>query len=260
MASTRAREPGERGGGGVGEAGLPEFAADFDLAGGGERGDDGGDLAEHGGGAGEDLVVAGAESDPGQEKGDAAEAEAAGYGRGEVDAEFGDRGVDQGGEAEDEGADADGGEDAVACKLGFKDNHDDGGEEQGDGGVADGKQVEAEGSEEEEEGAERTGDDGAGDVELEIDQQAAEDHEEDGEVGAGEAGEEALAGGGRVGDDGGVGEVEGDGGAVEAMEVAAVELMEEGDFIGGDDIDEMEVEGFGCRCRTWSCGRRLQRR
>ena len=45
----------------------------------------------------------------------------------------------------------------------------------------------------------------------------------------------------------GVGEVEGLGGAVEALDGAAVELGEQGGVVGRDEVDEVEVEGFGLR-------------
>ena len=83
-----------------------------------------------------------------------------------------------------------------------------------------------------EEGSEGAGDDGSGDVEFEVDEEAAEDEEEDGEVGVGELGEEALAEGGLDGEDGCAVEVEDLGVAVEALDGAAVEGVEEGLIVG----------------------------
>ena len=87
-------------------------------------------------------------------------------------------------------------ESAVAGELGFEDDEDKGGDQKEDGGVVDGKKIEAEESEEDEQCSDGAGNDGSGDVELEIDEQGAEDEDQDGEVGIGEAAEEALAKGG----------------------------------------------------------------
>jgi len=205
------------------EVGLPELAADFDLAVGGEGGAGGGEAADHRLRAEEDFVAAGAEGDPSEAEGDDAEAEAGGDGDGEMDAHLGDGGVDESGEADDEAGDACGGEDSVGGELEFEREQEDGGDEQEDGGVMDGEQVEAEEGEQDEESAECSGNDGAGDVEFEVDEQAADDEQEDGEVGIGEAGEEFFADGGRYGFELRVGEVEGYDGAVEAMDLLAVE-------------------------------------
>ncbi len=102
------------------QGGLPEFAADLDLAGGVERGAGDGGAADHGLRAGEDLAAAGAEGDPGEAEGDDAEAEACADGGCGVDAQLGDGAVDQRGEAEDEGDDAGEGEDSVAGELCFE--------------------------------------------------------------------------------------------------------------------------------------------
>ena len=51
--------------------------------------------------------------------------------------------------------------------------------------MADGQEVEAEESEEDEEGAEGAGNDGAGDVELEVDEEASNHEQEDIKVGVG---------------------------------------------------------------------------
>ena len=181
---------------------LPEFAADLDLTGGGEgrAGDCGG--ADHGLRAHEGLVAVRFESEPGEQEGDDAEAEACSQGGAEVDAEFGDGAVDEGGEAEDERDGSCECEHTVAGELGFEHHHHQSGEEERDGSVADGKEVQAEEADENEEGSEGAGDDGSGDVEFEVDEEAAEDEEEDGEVGIGELGEEALAEGGLDGEDG----------------------------------------------------------
>ena len=115
------------------------------------------------------------------------------------------------------------GEHAVAAVLCFEDHQHEGGEQQNDGRVADGKEIEAEEAEENEESAEGAGDDGAGDVELEIDEQAAKDEQQNGDVRVGELAEQALAQGGRDGDDCALPEMQGLGGAIEAMDLAAVE-------------------------------------
>ena len=215
------------------------------LTGGGEGGLGDGDGAEHGLGASEDLAAAGADGDPGQTEGDDAETKACGEGGGGVDALLGDGAVDESDEAEDQGDGAEESENAVAGELGLEDDEHDGGEEESNGGVADGEEIETEEREEDEESSERAGDDGPGDIELEVDQEAAEDEEEDGKVGAGEAGEEALAQGWREGDDGCVVEVEGLGVAVEAADGAVVEGVEESGVVGGYEVDEVELEGFG---------------
>ena len=123
---------GVEGEGGAG-AGLPEFASDFDLACfvGSVDGADEGLPADHGGGAGEDLVAAGAEGDPGEAEGDDAESQAERrIAVAEVDLEFGDGGIDEGGEAEDESEDAGEGEGAVAGEFEFEEDKDGGGEEE----------------------------------------------------------------------------------------------------------------------------------
>ncbi len=221
------------------ETGLPELSADFDLAARGEGGAGDGEAAKHGLRAGEDFVAAGAEGDPGEAEGDDSEAETGGKGSGEVDAELGDGRVDEGAETEDEAGDSYGGEDAVAGELELEDDEGDSGYEEEDGGVVDGKEVEAEEAEEDAEGSDGAGDDGAGDVELEIDEEGADDEQEDGEVGAGEAGEEFFAGGGWEGFELGVGEAEGGGVAVEALDLFAVEGADEGVVVGGDLVDEV---------------------
>ena len=106
-------------------------------------------------------------------------------------------------------SDADEAEDAVAAEFCLEDHQDDSGEQKHDGGVTDGEQIEAEEAEQNEERAEGAGNDGSGDVELEVDEEATEDEEEDGDVGVGELAEEALAEGGWSGDDFGVVEVQG---------------------------------------------------
>ena len=179
--------------------------------------------AEHGVGAGEAFGAAGLEGDPGEAEGDGAEADAGAGGDAEVDAHLGRGAVDQRGEAEDEADDAGEREDAVAGELGFEHHQRERGEEQQDGGVLDGQQVEAEDGEQDHERAERAGNDGAGDVEFEIDEQAAADEQEDVEVGAGEAGEQALAHGGREGFDVWRGEVEGVVAPLKRLMVLAVE-------------------------------------
>ncbi len=131
-------------GGGVVHPGLPEFASDLNLAGGSERSADDGNAADHGLRAGEDFVAAGAERDPGEAEGDAAEGESGGDGEREVDAQLGDRAVDQGGESKDERADAGGGEDAVAGELRLQRDQEECGDQQQDGGVADRQQVQPE--------------------------------------------------------------------------------------------------------------------
>ena len=180
--------------------------------------------ADHGLRAGEDFAAAGSEGDPGEAEGDDAEAEACADGGCGVDAQFGDGAVDERGEAEDEGDDAGEREDSVAAELCFEQHQDEGGEQQHDGGVPDGKEIEAEEAEEDEERAEGAGDDGAGDVELEVDEEAAEDEQENGDVGVGEFAEEALAQwrAAMVTIAASL-EVQGLGGAVEAVDLAAVE-------------------------------------
>ena len=126
------------------ERGLPELAADLDLTGGGEGGAGDGGGADHGLRAHEGLVAVRLEGEPGEQEGDDAEAEACAEGGAEVDAQFGDGAVDEGGEAEDEGDGSCECEHTVAGELGFEHHHDQGGEEERDGGVTDGKQVQAE--------------------------------------------------------------------------------------------------------------------
>src|ERR1700722_1060931 len=217
---------------------MPEFASDFDLSGGLQRRGGNGGCADHGRGAGEDFAAVCSEGDPGEAKGDAAEAKARADSGGEVDAEFGDGGVDEGGETEDEAEDAGERESAVAGEFDLEHHQDEGREEKSYGGVPVGEEIEAGESEKGGERSEGSGDYGSGDVELEIDEKTAEDEEEDGDVGIGEPAEEPLTQGGWRGGDGGVTEVEGFGGAVEAMDFAVVEGGEERGVIGGDDIDE----------------------
>ena len=150
----------------VAEARSPDLAADLDLAGGVEWCAGKGDGSDHGLGPGEDFGAAGFEGDPCEAEGDGAEAEAGGDGGGGVDAEFGDGGVDQCHEAEDETDDAGEAECSVAGEFGFENDEDQSGEQECDGGVADRKEIETEEGEENEERAERAGDYGSGDVEL----------------------------------------------------------------------------------------------
>ena len=114
----------------------------------------------------------------------------------------------------------------MAGELGLEKDQDESSEEKGDGGMADWKEVEAEEAEEDEEGSNGPRDDGAGDVELEVDEKTAEDQEEDGDVWVGEAAEDALPHRWRGGGDDGVVEVQGFGGAVEAVDLAIVEGCE----------------------------------
>ena len=60
------------------------------------------------------------------------------------------------------------------------------GENQGDGGGVDGQQIEPEEREHEQQGAECAGNDGAGHVELCIEEEDAGEQEQDGEVGVGQ--------------------------------------------------------------------------
>jgi hypothetical protein len=59
--------------------------------------------------------------------------------------------------------------------------------------MPDREKIQAEEAEENEEGAEGAGDDGAGDVELEVDEKAAEDHQQNSDVRVSELAEEAFA-------------------------------------------------------------------
>src|SRR5207302_8963626 len=93
-------------------------------------------------------------------------------------------------------------------------------------------------------GAEGTGHDGAGDVELEIDEKAAEDHEENSDVGIRELAEQALAERRGGGEDCRSVEVQGLGAAVEAMDLAIVERGEERGVVEGEEVDQFQLEGF----------------
>src|SRR5271155_1184927 len=84
------------------QGGLPEFAANLDLAGGVERSARDGSAADHRLRTGEDFASARAQGDPGEAEGDGSEAKARAYCRCGVDSQFGDGAVDEGGEAEDE--------------------------------------------------------------------------------------------------------------------------------------------------------------
>ena len=113
-------------------------------------------------------------------------------------------------------------------------------------GVADGKQVEREDGEENHHRSQRAGDDGAGDVEFEVDEQGSADQQHEGEVGVGEAAEKLLAEGGFESDDAGVAQMEGFGVslAVDACDGAAVERGDELSFVGGGQVDEVLGESF----------------
>ena len=113
-----------------------------------------------------------------------------------MDAQLGDGAVDEGGEAEDEADDAGQREHAVAAELCLEQHQHECREQQNDRSMADGKQIQAEEAEENEERADGAGDDGAGDVELQIDEKAAEDEQKNGDVRIGEFAEQALAQGG----------------------------------------------------------------
>src|ERR1700722_17413168 len=105
--------------------------------------------------------------------------------------------------------------------------------------MADGEEIQAEEAEENKECADGAGDDRAGNVELEVDEQAAEDKQENGDVGVGEFAEQAFALGGSGGDDRCPLEMQGLGGAVEAMDLAAIESLKQGVVVECDQIDEL---------------------
>jgi hypothetical protein len=101
---------------------LPEFAADLDLPGRAERGADNGCAANHSLRAGENFAATCTQSDPGEPEGDCAKAQSCSQRRCGVDPQFWDRAIDKRCEAEDEAANADQREDAVASELRLEHN------------------------------------------------------------------------------------------------------------------------------------------
>ena len=95
----------------------------------------------------------------------------------------------------------------MAAKLGFEHQQDHGREQQEDRGVADGEQVQREDGQEHHQGAEGAGNDGAGGVEFEVDEQRAADEKKQGDVGIDEPVEQVFAEGGLHTVDLGSGEV-----------------------------------------------------
>ena len=128
------------------------------------------------------LVVTGAYGKTDEKDGDESEGDAGGEGGAEVDAHLRHRTGDEREHAQHQADDAGEREDAVAGEFDFQHHEDGGGQQQHDSGVVDGQQIEREEREQYQQGAERSGDDGAGRVELEIDEQTADDQHEDGEV------------------------------------------------------------------------------
>src|SRR5271168_1886046 len=149
-----------------------------------------------------------------------------------MDPQFGDGAIDEGGEAEDERGNAGQREHAMAAELCLKHHQYNGREQQNYRRMPDGQKVQAEEAEQNEERAKGAGYDGAGDVELQVDEKAAEDKQQNGDVRIGEFAEKALADGRGDGDDLRSLQVQGLGRTVEAMDLATVERGEQGGVIG----------------------------
>ena len=81
----------------------------------------------------------------------------------------------------------------MAAELCLEQHQNDCSEQQNDRRVTDRKEIQAEEAEKNEERAKGAGDDRAGDVELQVDEEAAEDKQKNGDVRIGELAEQALA-------------------------------------------------------------------
>ena len=231
-AADRTAAPAESGGGPCRD-GLPEFAADFDLAGGVEQGCGRWRCADHGLGAGEDFAAAGRRAIHARPKEMVpkprpAPIAVAGWTRSSGIGPSTSVARPKTSEMMPASASTPWLPNLASRSISTK-----AARRRSDGGMADGQEVEAEEAEEDEEGADGARNDGAGDVELQVDEKAAKDEEEDGDVGVGEFAEKALAQRGRVvriRARGGAGS----GGAVKAVDFAAVEGGEQGGVVGGD--------------------------
>ena len=94
------------------------------------------------------------------------------------------------------------------------------------------QEVQAEEAEQNEERAERAGDNGTRDVELEIDEKAAKDKEQNGNVGVGQLAEKTLTDGRHRGDDLRSLQVQRKGCPVETMDLAAIERIDQRRVVG----------------------------
>ena len=158
-------------GAGVAECASHSSPCTITCPDGSQRLGDHSDLAEEGVDAHQGFVVAGAHGETNEEDGDESEGDAGGDGGGGVYAHLRHRAGDESEHADHETDDAGEREHAMAGELDFEHHQDGGGEQQHDGGVVHGQQIEREEREQDQQGAERSGDDGAGRVELEIDEQ-----------------------------------------------------------------------------------------
>jgi hypothetical protein len=217
---------------------------DENFAGGGKVGAGDAQLADDALRAGDDFVAAGAPCDGHEEGGDESEGKTDRQGNNELDAHLRDGTVDQKQTAEGECDDAPDGEDAVGDEFCLQGEQDKSQGDESERGVAGRQQIQGKEGEQNEDDADDTGDDGSGVIEFGVQGEGSDGQDQEGDVGVHEPAQDALAQAGGKLFDGLVGEVEGLGRSVKALDAAAIELVKQVGFVARGEIDEMEVEGF----------------